>query len=77
MNAAITEPRVAINRRLMQRAIERGEIPADADIETVAQISPSMAAYRTLVQRKPVDRAYLISLIDGIVLPALGLVPAP
>jgi AcrR family transcriptional regulator len=73
--AAITEPRTAINRALMQRAVDRGEVRADADIETIAQIGPSMAAYRTLAQRKPVDREFLVSIIDGVVLPALGLRP--
>ncbi len=77
VNLAITEPRATINRRLMQRAIDRGEVRADADIETIAHIGPSMAAYRVLVQRKPVDRAFLIAMIDGVVLPALGIVPVP
>ena len=76
VGAAITEPRTAINRALMQRAVDRGEIRADADIETIAQIGPSMAAYRSLAQRKPVDRDFLVSIIDGVVLPALGL-PVP
>lgn len=76
VDAAITEPRVAVNRSLMQRAIDRGEIRADADVETACHIGPSMVAYRTLVQRKPVDRAFLVSMIDGVVLPALG-VPLP
>jgi hypothetical protein len=34
-----------------------------------------MAAFRTLIERKPVDRDFLISLIDGVLLPALGLIP--
>ena len=76
VNAAITEPRVAINRALMRRAMDRGEISAAADVETIAHIGPSMAAYRTLVERKPVDRDYLASIIDGVVLPALGLTGA-
>ncbi|WP_213814250.1 TetR/AcrR family transcriptional regulator [Glaciihabitans sp. dw_435] len=75
VNDAIVEPRAAVNRVLMRRAIDRGEIPADADIETLSLIGPSMTAYRTLVQRKPVDREFLISMIDTILLPALGLRP--
>lgn len=77
VNRAITEPRASVNRLLMQRAIDRGEVRAGADIETIAHIGPSMAAYRVLVQRLPVDRAFLIAMIDGVVLPALGIVPAP
>jgi hypothetical protein len=57
----------------MQRAIDRGEISADCDVETLALISPSMATYRVLILRKPVDRSFLLSLIDGVILPALGL----
>ena len=76
VNAAITEPRAQINRFLMQRAIDRGEVRADADVETISHIGPSMSAYRSLMQRKPVDREFLVSMIDGVVLPALGIAPA-
>ena len=72
-NAAIMEPRAALNRQLMQRAVERGEVSADCDIETIALITPCMVTYRTLMLKKPVDREYLVSLIDGVILPALGL----
>jgi AcrR family transcriptional regulator len=74
-NAAIVEPRAAANRTLMRRAVERGEISADCDIETLSLVSPSMAAYRVLIQQLPVDRSFLISLIDGVILPAVGLTP--
>lgn len=72
-NAAIVEPRATANRTVMRRAVERGEISADCDIETLSLVSPSMAAYRALILQKPVDRAFLVSLIDGVILPAVGL----
>jgi AcrR family transcriptional regulator len=75
VNAAIIEPRASVNRMFLQRAIDRGEIPATADIETLSMVSASMAAHRTLLQHKPIDRAFLISLIDGVILPAVGLTP--
>jgi hypothetical protein len=59
----------------MQRAIERGEISAETDVETLAMIMPSMTAYRVLILQQPVDRAYLLSLIDGVLLPAVGIRP--
>lgn len=74
-HAAIIEPWAAANRVLMRRAVDRGEIPASADIETVSQVIPSLAASRALTQRKPVDRDFLVSLIDGLLMPALR--PAP
>ena len=76
VTAAIVEPRASANRTFIRRAIERGEIPADCDVETLALITPSMAAYRSLILRKPVDRDFLVSLIDGVLLPAMGLSPA-
>ncbi|CAM5383471.1 TetR/AcrR family transcriptional regulator [Leifsonia shinshuensis] len=75
VTAAIVEPRASLNRLFMQRAIERGEIPADTDVETLAMIVPSMTAYRVLILQQPVDRAYLLSLIDGVLLPAVGIRP--
>lgn len=73
VNATIADPRAAINRMFFQRAIDRGEISAECDIETLSLVSPSMAAYRVLVERKPVDREFLMALIDGVILPAVGL----
>ncbi|WP_202565754.1 TetR/AcrR family transcriptional regulator [Agreia sp. COWG] len=72
-NEAIVEPRARINRMLLQRAVERGEISGDVDLRLISLISPSMVAYRTLILRTPVDREFLISLIDHIILPAVGL----
>jgi AcrR family transcriptional regulator len=73
VNAAIVEPRASINRMFLRRAVERGEIPADCDIEQLALVTPSMAAYRVLVLRKPVDRHFLLRVIDDILLPAVGI----
>ena len=75
VTAAIVEPRASLNRLFMRRAIERDEIPADTDVETLAMLVPSMTAYRVLILQQPVDRAYLLSLIDGVLLPAVGIRP--
>lgn len=73
VNDAIVEPRASVNRLFLQRAVDRGEIPADVDIEQLALLAPSMASYRVLVLRKPVDRAFLMSVLDDILLPAVGI----
>ena len=72
---AIVEPRVEVNRVLFQRAIDRGEVAASVDVELLSNVSSAMANYRTLILRKPVDRDFLISIIDGIILPAVGIRP--
>ncbi|MCO1655317.1 TetR/AcrR family transcriptional regulator [Pseudonocardia humida] len=71
-HAAIMEPRARINRLLLQRAVDRGEIAPVADLDTIALIVPSMVAYRVLMLHLPVDREFLLSLIDGVLLPAVG-----
>ena len=71
--SSIMEPRVAANRIILRRGVERGEIPADTDIEAIAVISQAMATYRVMILRKPVDREFILSVLDTIVLPAVGL----
>jgi AcrR family transcriptional regulator len=70
---AVVKPRAEINRRMLQRAIDRGEISADIDILAIANISPSMVSYRTMMLGMPVDREFMISIIDKVILPAVGL----
>jgi AcrR family transcriptional regulator len=70
-DAAIIEPWTDINRLLIQRALDRGEISESADIHAASQLIPSMAAYRALIQRKPFDVQFLTMMIDGLLLPAL------
>lgn len=70
-NAVIVEPWTAVNRVLIQRAVERGEVSQDIDIETLSQVIPSMSAYRTVILRKSVDQQFLTAMIDNVLLPAL------
>lgn len=71
--SALVEPRASVNRTFFRRAIERGEIPADADVERLCMIGPAMVAYSVLMLGKPVDREFLVSTIDKIILPAARL----
>ena len=72
-NQVMVEPWVEVYTILMKRARKRGEISKISDIETLSQIVPSMAAYRALILRKPFDQKFLVSLIDGVLMPALGI----
>ncbi|MET0674077.1 MAG: TetR/AcrR family transcriptional regulator [Microbacterium pygmaeum] len=72
---ALVEPRAGANRIIFQRAIDRGEIPADSDIERLCTIGPSMVSYRVLMLQQPADREFMIDTIDRIILPAAGLRP--
>ena len=69
--AGIFEPWTAVNRTLMLRAAERGEIPANADIDMACQVIISMTSFRTLTQSQRFDKAFYAALLDNILLPAL------
>lgn len=72
VDAAIVEPSAAAYRQLLARAVERGEIPAETDIDTLALVIPSMSAYRVMFMRGCADRTFHETLVDEVVLPALG-----
>jgi hypothetical protein len=36
-----------------------------------------MAGFRTLIERRPFTREFLVTIVDAVVLPALGAKPAP
>jgi AcrR family transcriptional regulator len=73
---AIVEPRIAVNRMFLQRARDRGEISADADLELAAMVGPAMVAYRVLMLRTPSNREFMTALIDNVILPVVGIRPA-
>lgn len=65
-------PWAAAHLALMERAQGRKEIAADADLETLSRVVASIAGFRTIIERKPFTREFLVALIDSVVLPALG-----
>lgn len=70
-SAGIFEPWTEVNRTLMQRAIQRGEIAAQADIEMACQVIIAMTSYRSLTQGQPFGRTDYAALLDHILLPGL------
>ena len=65
-----TGPWIAVQRVLIQRAVDRGEF-GPVDVDALAQVIPLMCTARVAVQRLPVTREYSLALIDGVLLPAL------
>ncbi len=70
-------PWAEAHRALMERAQARKEISADADLDTLSKVVASIAGFRTIIERKPFTREFLVSVIDSVVLPALGVKRAP
>ncbi|WP_416986519.1 TetR/AcrR family transcriptional regulator [Streptomyces sp. T028] len=69
----LVEPEMAAFRRVLQRAVDRGEVRADCPaLEFLIPMMVGAFATRALIDDQPPTGAYLTSYIDAVVLPALG-----
>ncbi|MBB4714633.1 TetR/AcrR family transcriptional regulator [Streptomyces luteogriseus] len=69
----IIEPEIADSRRVLQRAVDRGEIRADCPaLDFVVHMMLGAFVTCALVDERPPTVAFLTSYIDAVVLPALG-----
>ena len=69
----LVEPEMAAFRRVVQRAIDRGEVRADNPaIDFMMHMMMGGFAARTMIDEQPPTQAFLLSYIDAVVLPALG-----
>ena len=56
---------------VIQRAVDRGDIPAPPDLDTILSVIPGMCMFRLLKTGISPDRQFFESVIDGVILPAL------
>ncbi|MGW3459067.1 TetR/AcrR family transcriptional regulator [Streptomyces olivaceoviridis] len=72
----LIEPEMAEFHRVLQRAVDRGEVRADNPaIRFVMHMMIGAFAARTMIDEQPPTQDFLLSYIDAVVLPAFG-VPA-
>jgi AcrR family transcriptional regulator len=63
--------RVAYQRRIFQRAIDRGELPEGIDIDALLFVLPALCLHRAYVLGQHVTSATVTRYIDDIVMPAV------
>ncbi|MFF1419220.1 TetR/AcrR family transcriptional regulator [Streptomyces sp. NPDC058280] len=69
----LVEPELTGLGELLRRAVDRGEIPADNPaLGYVPHMLIGAFIARQLIEDRPVDRSFLVSYLDAVVLPALG-----
>ncbi|MGK5637675.1 TetR/AcrR family transcriptional regulator [Streptomyces sp. URMC 126] len=69
----LIEPERESLRRLLDRAVERGELAPDTPaMDFVEHTMIGAFVARPLIEDRPADPAYLARFIDAVVLPALG-----
>ncbi|MEU1053383.1 TetR/AcrR family transcriptional regulator [Streptomyces sp. NPDC005876] len=73
----LIEPETAEFRRVLQRAVDRGETRPDCPaLDFLVHMMVGGFATRTLLEDQPPTRDFLISYIDAVILPALGVTPS-
>jgi hypothetical protein len=75
----LVEPEMAEFHKVLQRAVDRGEVRADNPAAGyVLHMMIGAFAARTVIDELPPTQAYLRDYVDAVVLPALGVtVPVP
>ncbi|MEU3184398.1 TetR/AcrR family transcriptional regulator [Streptomyces sp. NPDC006923] len=70
----LVEPEMNGLAELMRRAVDRGEIAADNPaLDYVPHMLVGAVVARQLIEDRSIDRKFLLSYLDAVVLPALGL----
>src|SRR5690349_7552115 len=69
---AFIAPKVAVSRDIYQRAMDRGEISADVDIDVVAPALAGILLHRSFVLGLVPDDETVERVIDHVILPAVG-----
>ena len=63
-----SDPRTSAVATVLARAVGRGEVRADLDLEVVTRTLPALVFYRLVVEGRPADRAFLDHVVDQMVL---------
>jgi AcrR family transcriptional regulator len=69
---AFIAPKIKVSQAIYARAIERGEIRADIDVEIIAPALAGILLHRSFVLGVVPDDAAIERVIDHVILPAVG-----
>jgi AcrR family transcriptional regulator len=70
--ASIGRPPEETFRTVIRRWIERGSVEPSVPVDLVASLIPSVAFHRVALLHEGLDDALAVSLVDDVLLPALG-----
>jgi AcrR family transcriptional regulator len=71
MVRSMSEGTGSAHSAIFERAKTRGEIPANARLETVLEISPAVITFRLFMSHQSVDRKFIEHFVDDVLLPIL------
>ena len=59
-----------VHEVILERAIKRGEISPNANLELLAEITPAIMTYRIFMSQQPVNRKFIEALVDDVLIPS-------
>ncbi len=68
--AGMTEPIIAGMREILERAIERGELPPETDVALLSSVPPALLQAQRLVAGRHPDEAFAERIVDQFFSPA-------
>ena len=71
VQTSMLEDKQQVTRRMLDRAITRGELPADTDPTVFPEVAPAILFMRIFLNAESIDDAYLIHLTDDILIPLM------
>jgi AcrR family transcriptional regulator len=67
----VIEDKRLMARVIVDRAIDRGELPPHADPDLLHQVAPAMILFQLLICAQPADEPYLEHVVDDVLVPLL------
>lgn len=64
-------PQRAMLRRIIERALERGEVRADAPVDTIVELVGAGFIYRLMITDEPLDSGFVDRILNEALLPLL------
>lgn len=71
VQTSMLEDKQQVTRRMLDRAIARGELPADTDPTVFPEVAPAILFMRIFLNAESIDDAFLIHVTDDILIPLM------
>ncbi len=68
---AIGSPFTELFQRVIDRAIEVGDVPESIDSAAVSEVFPALAFHRSIALGLPIDEAFVTTVVDRLLMPLL------
>ena len=71
VRTSMLEDKKQVTQRMLDRAVARGELPADTDPTVFPEVAPAVMFMRVFLNAQDIDEAFLTHLTDDILMPLM------